>query len=189
MLQHHQTNQFQDQQRQLSIDLASLTLFKNNACCIDVCHEYSKGSIIGITATINRELSKYVSHVILQGKREEIIQGKNIKEALNIILSMYERINGDLPNHIIIYRDGVGESQRKLVMNIEFPSIQECIQAKYNKLSHPVMTEIIVNKRINQRFFAANKNSFNNPEEGTLVQSEVVCDEASDSKFDFYLCT
>lgn len=72
-----------------------------------------------------------------------------MNEAFGQILDKYLQVNKDLPDHIIVFRDGVGDSQRKKVMEIEFPYMIDCIKSKYNALSYPDMTQIIVNKRIN----------------------------------------
>ena len=49
------------------------------------------------------------------------------------------------------------------------------------------MVLIVVNKRINQRFFSENKNGVAfNPPSGTVIDTNIVAND-SDSKFDFYM--
>jgi hypothetical protein len=54
-----------------------------------------------------------------------------------------------------LYRDGVGESQFGLVMQHEIPSILESFKSIDPNYS-PKFTEIIVTKRIDDRFFFGN---------------------------------
>jgi aubergine-like protein len=81
---------------------------------IDVAHA-GKNSIVGFCATVNRELSQYFSEKIIQKKGTELV-GKNLCNALKNAFLAYQRNNGRYPEHIILYRDGVGDSMRKQVM-------------------------------------------------------------------------
>jgi hypothetical protein len=54
-----------------------------------------------------------------------------------------------LPDHFIIYRDGVGDAMRKQVLQKEISQFREAINEVYNKAAKkPKLTVIIVNKRI-----------------------------------------
>lgn len=46
---------------------------------------------------------------------------------------------------------------------------------------------MIVNKRINQRFFATENGKIFNPVSGCVIDSQLVEEEDSNVKFDFYL--
>jgi aubergine-like protein len=48
------------------------------------------------------------------------------------------------------------------------------------------LTVIVVNKRINQRFFMDSNGSLMNPPSGSVIDKDVVEDESND-EFDFYL--
>ena len=54
--------------------------------------------------------------------------------------------------HIIIFRDGVGDAQRSQVLSEELSLLHTILKEKYS-ITTPKVTLIIVNKRINQRFF------------------------------------
>jgi len=43
-------------------------------------------------------------------------------------LKKYSEINGDLPERIIIYRDGVGDGQLRLVVEHEVPQLKASFQ-------------------------------------------------------------
>lgn len=53
-----------------------------------------------------------------------------------------------MPDHFILYRDGVGEGMRKKVIETEVAQFKETIHSYYNKAKKPSVTVIIVNKRI-----------------------------------------
>ena len=47
---------------------------------------------------------------------------------MNEALLEFKKKNGKFPNKIIIYRDGVGNSQQKAVLNHELPQLQNAIK-------------------------------------------------------------
>ena len=99
----------------------------------------------------------------------------------------YAQLNKKFHENIILYRDGVGESQFKDVLDIEVKSIQETFGALKKKFKmekyDPKFMEIIVQKEIHHRFFQASGGKLFNPASGTVVCSEVV----STKYWDFYL--
>jgi hypothetical protein len=64
-----------------------------------------------------------------------------------------------MPRHIFIYRDGVGDSMRKQVIDQELEQLNRIVGMEYGgddnspPQAHPDITLIIVNKRVRQRFF------------------------------------
>jgi hypothetical protein len=81
---------------------------------IDVCHK-GKQSIIGFVATYDPYLCKYYTQASPQDKKgQEIISSNILQEYFGCALAAYRDYNGGhLPDHIFIYRDGVGDSMRK----------------------------------------------------------------------------
>lgn len=80
-------------------------------CGADVFHNTgkNKNSIVGFCASMDRYFTKYASIPHVQEKMgQEIVycMGKLMKKALK----EYKKINSKLPELIIFYRDGVGES-------------------------------------------------------------------------------
>ena len=96
---------------------------------IDGTHK-PKNSIAGIVATYNDSLRQYNSQYLIQGKGQELID--DLYPALCKIFAAYEMKNGCLPEHIIIYRDGVGEQMRELVLDREIPSLSKIITDLYH---------------------------------------------------------
>ena len=69
----------------------------------------AKSSIVGFCASIDKYFTKYasISHVQdLMGQEIVYCMGKLMKKAL----AAYKKENGCLPELIIFFRDGVGES-------------------------------------------------------------------------------
>lgn len=110
-----------------------------------------------------------------------------LKEALNEAFDNYmQNNNSQLPDHIIFYRDGVGEQMRRAVLKVEVDQLREAIKERYNTLSIPAMTVIFVNKRISQRFFQDNGQGLINPPSGSLIDTGVV-ENRNPDEYDFYL--
>ena len=118
---------------------------------IDVCH-FGPKSIVGFCATLNDKFSKYFSQVYYQLKGKEIVDRENMKQCYANAIDEYSRVNSSRVEHIIIYRDGVGDSMREQVVRDEVMILRQVIKEKC-PIEQPKITLVIVNKRINQRFF------------------------------------
>lgn len=70
---------------------------------------------------------------------------------------MFYQKNGVLPDKIIIYRDGVADGDLKQVEVIELADLQNSFKV-YPGDYCPMITCIIVQKRINTRVFKVNCN-------------------------------
>jgi aubergine-like protein len=93
-------------------------------------------------------------------------------------LKQYYQSNGKKkPQSIIIYRDGVGTSQYAEVVSKELPQLIVAIR-EFDPNWKPEIVALVVNKRVNQRFFLNNAN----PHAGIVVDSSVVWDH-----YNFYL--
>ena len=158
----------------------------------DVFH--GKGeSVIGFCATMDSNFSKYFSRTVTQKKKGEEIMvsiGKLVEEAItNYFIVNKKKF---LPDTIIFYRDGVGESQFESVQTNEIKNVKAAFvnfSKKYNVDYNPKFIEIIVVKRINDRFFSEesqetgggrggrggySKGGLRNPDSGTFINSKVV---------------
>ena len=90
----------------------------------DVFHNTGKNkkSIVGFCASMDRFFTKYASIPYVQEKMaQEIVY--SIGGLMERALKEYKKVNKQLPEMIIFYRDGVGESQIPLIMEIEIPEI------------------------------------------------------------------
>lgn len=155
---------------------------------LDVCHQ-GKSSIVGFCASYNKRMNHYYSEHIIQKKGQEIVNEK-LANALKNALTIFCKKHGgnDLPEHFIIYRDGVGDAMRHDVIKYEISQFRKVIDEVYNKAAtKPMITLIIVNKRIMQRFLTQQNGEIINPPAGTLIDKGLVENSDSDQQFDFYL--
>lgn len=170
---------------------------------IDVCHK-GKQSTIGFCATYDPFMCKYYAQASPQPvKGQEIISTSVLSDYFQRSFASYRDFNGKMPKHIFIFRDGVGDSMRKQVIDQELEQLHNIISVEYGlvevegcqvqKLEPPEITLIIVNKRVRQRFFqqtmsSTGQNFIENPPQGTYVdQGFVEQSEVIDGKFDFFL--
>nr|AGH30329.1 aubergine [Nilaparvata lugens] len=145
----------------------------------DVCHDAKQKtkSYGALVASLNASWSRYYSSVTHHQHGEEIFKDL----PLNIIkaITKYQQHNeNQLPNRLLIYRDGVGEGQVNKVFSREVEDVVNALQATYGEQA-PKMAFIIVTKRLNSRIFLGNEN----PPAGTVVDDVITCPE----KYDFFL--
>uniref|UniRef100_A0A8D2Q089 Piwi like RNA-mediated gene silencing 4 n=1 Tax=Varanus komodoensis TaxID=61221 RepID=A0A8D2Q089_VARKO len=99
-------------------------------------------------------------------------------------LSKWLSCNGQLPTRIIVYRDGVGDGQLKLVVDYEVPQLLVVLDECCGSFSsRPKLSVIIVKKRCPCRFFTEAYRSLQNPPLGTVVDTEATRPEW----YDFFL--
>ena len=84
-----------------------------------------------------------------------------------------------MPDHIFIYRDGVGDAMRKKVIDFELEQLKKIMTDEYSysggpQQPLPEITLIIVNKRVRQRFFEMQSNAIVNPPQGTYIDQGFV---------------
>ena len=154
----------------------------------DVFHntQKNKQSVIGLCASFDPSFTKYYSRVKFQESGLEVMKG--ISPLISDCITHYYKVNKFLPKIIIFYRDGVGDSQYDMVRNIEIPSILNGFKA-IDKNYDPKFCEILVNKRIDDKFFTSHsspdrKTRYDNPPSGTWICNDVV----SKIYYDFFLC-
>lgn len=63
------------------------------------------------------------------------------------------QVNGALPEQIVIFRDGVGDGQIKMVVEHETPQLMEACRRKIPHYT-PKFLVVIVQKKICARFYA-----------------------------------
>lgn len=97
---------------------------------------------------------------------------------------------GEFPAKIVIYRDGVGEQMRDQIIEKELSQFTAAMQPLFNKAADlPLITLIVVNKRINQRMFIAGRNGgqVENPPPGSIIDDSLVENQTDNQCFDFFL--
>ncbi|XP_047057385.1 protein argonaute 4A-like [Lolium rigidum] len=136
-------------------------------------------------------ISKYRASVCTQAPRLETIDnlfkqvGDNDQGLIKAsLLEFYKSSRGKKPEQIIIFRDGVGESQFDDVLNTELADIIEACKFLDDKWL-PKFTVIVAQKNHHTRFFPHNDNGRNpNVQPGTVVDDGI----CHPSNYDFYMC-
>lgn len=143
---------------------------------IDVCHS-GKKSVVGFVATTNASCTSAYSDIIIQPKGQELVKKELDKCLVNALGTFKKRNGGELPNKIIIFRDGVGEAMRDQIIAKEVQQFKEALKPLYNTVTGvPDITLVVVNKRINQRMFIQSRDgrSVENPPPGSIIDSKLV---------------
>ncbi|XP_025066148.1 piwi-like protein 2 [Alligator sinensis] len=146
---------------------------------MDVYHDPNLGmrSVVGFVASTNHTI--YLWLVVFQMPHQEIADG--LKLCLVGALQKFHEVNHCLPEKIVVYRDGVSDSQLKMVANYEIPQLQMCFQAFTNY--QPKMVVFVVQKKISANFYSASSEDFGCPPPGTVIDHTVTSREW----VDFYL--
>ncbi|XP_001603582.2 piwi-like protein Ago3 [Nasonia vitripennis] len=152
-------------------------------CGIDVFHagvgQGSKGSVAAFIASLDKMLTSWHSRVCLQAPHQELVD--LLSQCLVSAINVYREKNGQYPDRIFIYRDGVGDGQLETVKNYEVRQfLNTC--ARLDPAYKPKLSVIIVQKRVNTRIFEK-KRQLGNPPPGTVVDSTIT----RRFLYDFYL--
>ncbi|XP_026321629.1 piwi-like protein Ago3 [Hyposmocoma kahamanoa] len=129
-----------------------------------------KRSVCAFVASYNQTMTHWYSKAVFTSQGQEIADG--LRSCLVDSLTHYLRVNGKLPDRVIMYRDGVGDGQLKTVRDYEIPQMQVCFNL-LGETYKPSLTYIVVQKRINTRIFAKVNGGFENPPPGTILDHAV----------------
>ncbi|RDL39578.1 Ribonuclease H-like protein [Venustampulla echinocandica] len=136
-------------------------------------------SVAGIVASIDRFLGQWPADFNVQTSRQEMISG--LERMFMSRLSLWQKHNNNqLPDNILIYRDGVSEGQYQLLLDNELPQIRNACRQKYpaqdTKRGLPKISIIVCGKRHHTRFYPTteqNADRSSNCEPGTIVDRGV----------------
>ncbi|XP_062211605.1 protein argonaute 7-like [Phragmites australis] len=145
-------------------------------------------SVAAVVASMNwPSANKYISRMRSQTHRKEIIEHLDVM-AGELIEEFLKEV-GKLPSRIIVFRDGVSETQFYKVMKEELRAVHlACSRYPGYK---PSVTFVVVQKRHHTRLFRREKNgcsthySDQNVPPGTVVDTVIT----HPREFDFYLCS
>lgn len=189
---------------------------------IDVTHPTANSgidySIAAIVASINSGGTLYRNRIVVQQECEPgnrpISSGKEMTDILEnkfleLLREFAEHNDNRLPNHIVVYRDGVSDSEMLRTSHLELKTlkseVQKFLEERGQNEQYPNFTYIIIQKRHKTRLFRKiddkkpedkeeakmweedMKESENtgivNPSSGTTVDKVIV----SKYKYDFFL--
>ncbi|CAG8499182.1 26329_t:CDS:10, partial [Racocetra persica] len=161
---------------------------ENSRLADDVYHpsrdDKKKGrpSVPAICGSMNDTLTEYCCRYRMN---EKLRHDVDIIENLNdMVLELFEQRKargGLLPDQIIFYRDGVGETQFETVIEDELEPLLVALKDYYKSenLPPPKLTFVIIQKRHHARFKLINGG---NCSHGTIVDTEIVMSQ----EFSFY---
>lgn len=161
---------------------------------IDVTHPAlgsmeNTSSIAAVVGSIDDDFAQWPASLRLQASRQEIVTkiGSMFGERLDAWRTAHK---GALPKKIVIYRDGVSDSQYDQVINAEIEEINEIRLKEYGKTRGSELIMIIVAKRHHTRFFPTVVNDrrmmdtrTGNCKPGTIVDRGITMEKV----WDFYL--
>lgn len=146
----------------------------------DVFHKSMHESVTSVVSTYDKDFTSYFSQTSVQ-KRKGDDTLYNIAEAVKNAARRYVKENKAPPNLIVMFRDGVGQSQIDGVREKEVKSLVKGLQTEFN--GHNVkLAYIIVTKRISDRFFVETNQGLDNPSGGLIIDNTVVKDN-----FDYFM--
>lgn len=134
---------------------------------------------------------QYAAFISFQSGRKEMQEGTG--EAMVSMLKCFHRKNGVLPEHMIIYRDGVSDGNFGNVLAFELPPIKAAIDDYCSSLgileSNPIKVTIVVcHKRHHSRFVYKDNQEFVNPCPGLCVDAMGgTASVTSDLLYEFYI--
>ncbi|MGH0131652.1 UNVERIFIED_CONTAM: hypothetical protein FKN15_056734 [Acipenser sinensis] len=116
---------------------------------------------------------------IITGNRDDLYGA--IKKLCSVQSPVPSQVNHNLPEKIVVYRDGVSDGQLKAVEDFEIPQLLKCFETfpRYE----PKMAFIVVQKRIGTTLYSCSGDRFGTPPPGTILDHTVTNKEW----VDFYL--
>lgn len=159
---------------------------------IDVSRE--KGhTYLGFSSSYNPTFTKYYTQLMKLEEKTEISGTVGVL-LCNAAMRFYEETGKRFfPELIVIYRDGVGDSQKHEVFSSEVESIFRALDTKLEKYK-PKLIFAVINKKVHTRFFKKDtggsgsggrgrarrgfadepKRNLANPDSGTVIHSDIV---------------
>uniref|UniRef100_A0AAF5PZW2 Piwi domain-containing protein n=2 Tax=Wuchereria bancrofti TaxID=6293 RepID=A0AAF5PZW2_WUCBA len=154
---------------------------------IDVTHppsgDTSVPSIASIIGSLNISATKYAASLKIQQPGVEVMT--YAVDAFRACIMKFGEQAGCKPQHIVLFRDGVSDSQFLDVMNDELLCLKTAIY-QLDRCYCPTLSYVVVQKRHHTRFIEPTlKRDKRNVPPGTVVDSTIT----NPLRFDFYLCS
>jgi len=139
---------------------------------VDVYHDITRRlpSIAGIVSSTNSAMSRWYSSTVVQASGQELID--LLKPAFVKAIKEYYKANHAWPEKILVFRDGVGDSQLSIIAKYEATQFKDTfrhVAVDYN----PSFGFVVVQKRINTRIFQLGGKVPENPAPGTVLDHTV----------------
>ncbi|KAK2595434.1 hypothetical protein QQS21_006844 [Conoideocrella luteorostrata] len=128
-------------------------------------------SLVGLVASIDRDLAQWPAVAWEQKPKQEMLDSP-LTEAFKSRLKLWQAKNKQqLPEYIVIFRDGVSEGQFSQVIDKELPMIRQACKMLYTKIQ-PRISIVVSVKRHQTRFYPTSKEDMSrsgNIKNGTVV--------------------
>lgn len=113
-----------------------------------------KASVPCRVASIDRDLAQWPVDLQVQVREGQKLLDK-VDTMLGSRFALWRRQHDSYPEKVLIYRDGISESQHQHVLDEELRRMQEVCEILYNKVDKPLprFALIAVGKRHHTRFF------------------------------------
>ena len=135
-------------------------------------------SVAGVVASKDSLLGQWPATFAIQEGRKEMVAA--LEGMILSRLKLWEKTNKQLPENLIIYRDGVSEGQYKLLLDNELPLIRNACRQAYpptaTKKGVPKVSIIVCGKRHHTRFYPTSEgeaDKSSNCAPGTVVDRGV----------------
>ena len=145
---------------------------------VDSSHIKGKGTGVAMVATIDDSFTNFFNKetIIKEENNREQLQ-YNINSFIELAIEAYKKENKEYPRGIIIYRQGVSLQQKDFLKS-EIFTINSCCETR--KILYYY---ILVNSKINFKFFEKSNNNYYNPGPGLLVIDGIT----NKNFFEFYI--
>ncbi|KAG8988409.1 hypothetical protein FRB93_004097 [Tulasnella sp. JGI-2019a] len=154
---------------------------------IDTSHGDTAGgtqpSVAAFVSSVDYACSKYVGQCRLQGSRQEVVDSEALSEMTSLALTKYRLYHAHAlgektpvpPRQILVYRDGVSESQFQEVIANEYEAIKAGFKRAGVVDDYYRITFISVGKKHHFRMFPTGRtDNSGNCHSGTVVDTQVV---------------
>jgi len=142
----------------------------------------SQKSAIGMVSSFDRDFVQYHSQLDWQKAKQEEMDTSKMQEMMQKALQNFHDRNRCYPKQVILYRDGVADSQMEKIYNQEIKGIRQAFD-DISTECQPKLVYIITQKRVNARFMFEKGGQMHNVPLGTIVDNGVV----SSGAWDWYM--
>ncbi|KAJ4312409.1 hypothetical protein N0V84_009945 [Fusarium piperis] len=133
-------------------------------------------SLVGLVATVDKDMGQWPSISWEQSSKQEMLD-EVLTEAFKSRLELWKKHNkNQLPENIVIFRDGVSEGQFAQVLQKELPRMRIACNSMYPKNQQPKLTIVVSVKRHQTRFYPTTEDNLpnnRNIQNGTVVDRGV----------------
>ncbi|XP_057268584.1 piwi-like protein 2 [Pezoporus wallicus] len=145
---------------------------------MDVYHNHRKGmrSVIGFVASMNQVLTRWYSRVVFQMPNQEIAD--SLRLCLADALQHFHEMNHCLPRKIVVFRDGVSDSQLDTVLRYEIPQLQKCFDTFESY--EPGLAVLVVQKQHSTNLYVPVAEQLAAPPPGTVLDHTVTSSQWQD---------